>query len=160
MSDAETRHGLSPQDRQLLDWLGQVVTVVDPEPPHLRELGRLALSVRRVDAELAALIADSDRLVGVRRAGPAGVRLLSFELGSMLADVEVHPRPGDRLRLVGVIDGLAGPGRVDVETGSATTQSVEVDAVGRFAADAVPAGLLRLRILAEGVDVTTEWVRG
>lgn len=151
---------LSSADLALLQWLSRVAAVVDPEPAHLRELGRLALSVRRVDAALAALVADSDELAGaVRLAGANSPRVLSFELDGVVVEVQVTDRPTGR-SVLGVVEGLSlAPGdRVELETARAEVLPVPIDSLGRFDIEDVPRGLVRLRVLAGGCDVTTDWV--
>lgn len=151
---------LSPADLALLQWLSRVAAVLDPEPPHLRELGRLALSVRRVDAELAALVADSDRMsAAVRLAGTNSPRVVSFEVEDVVVEVQVSDRAAGR-SLLGLVEGLdlqAGD-RVDLETARAEVRSAPLDVMGRFDFADVPRGLVRLRVLAGGRDVTTDWV--
>ncbi|HRW17563.1 MAG TPA: hypothetical protein P5181_01840 [Dermatophilaceae bacterium] len=162
MTDHEPRLQLDPGDDALLGWLRRVIDQADPEPPHLRDLGSLALSVRRVDGELAALVADSATAGSVRRASdatPGGVRLLAFELDDVVVDVEARPLPGHRVTLVGVVEGVTGDLAVEVETAAAATIPVTVDGVGRFALDEVSSGLIRLRVRTGELDVTTEWVR-
>ncbi len=151
---------LSPADLALLDWLSRVAAVADPEPPHLRELGKLALSVRRLDAEAAALVADSRELTSiVRSADTQSPRVLTFELDVVVIEVQVTDRPSGR-QLLGVLDGVdLGPGaRVDIETARAEQVSAPVDEVGRFMFADVPRGLVRLRVVVGGLDVTTDWV--
>ena len=74
-------------DRELLESLARVALLVDPEPPYLRELGRAALSIRRVDAELAELIADSQLAAGaVRSVAATTMRILAFAHGRLSRD--------------------------------------------------------------------------
>jgi hypothetical protein len=165
MSDLiERDDALDPQDAALLAWLGGVLAAVDPEPEVLRELGRAAFSVRRVDEELAELVADSALLGGMVRSVTPGPRLLSFAAGNLVLELQVTDMPRGRAAL-GMLDGLleAGPvpadARVDLETADARVESTDVDEVGRFAFDQVPEGLVRLRVVSGALDVTTAWVR-
>ncbi len=152
---------MSVEDRELLDWLARVAETVDPEPQHLRELGKAALSVRRVDAELAQLVADSALLAGAVRSGAVDTapRLLTFLLGDLAVDVQVT-LAADGLELIGVLDGLAARdgGWVEVESPGVATTRCELDPVGRFAGRQIAPGLVRLRVRARNLDVTTDWV--
>jgi hypothetical protein len=155
-ADAE----LTDEDLSLLAWLGRVAAVVDPEPPHLRELGRSALSVRRVDSELAELVSDSVLLGGLVRSAVTGPRLLTFVAGDVVIDVQVTDEPHGR-EVIGQVDGLE-PGDVvslDIETADARVVRVELDELRRFTVHDAPGGLLRLRVVSGPVDVTTAWVR-
>ena len=46
----------------------------------------------------------------------------------------------------------------DRETARAEVRPVSIDPFGRFDLVEVPRGLVRLRVLAGGRDVTTDWV--
>lgn len=151
---------VSPADLALLEWLSRVAAVVDPEPPHLRELGKLALSVRRLDSEAAALVADSRELASMVRSGDApSPRVLTFELADVVVEVQVTDRPAGRA-LLGVVEGVQPEpaARVDVETARADRLSAALDEAGRFEFADVPPGLVRLRVVAGDQDVTTDWV--
>lgn len=151
-------------DEQLLAWLGALAAVVDPEPEELRELGRAAFAVRRLDSELAELVSDSALLGGLVRSAGTGPRLLSFAAGELIIEVQVSEGPRGR-EVIGVVDGLSeaavgvGDARVDLETADARVLSAQLDELGRFTFDLAPAGLLRFRVVAGQVDVTTAWVR-
>ena len=58
------------------------------------------------------------------------------------------------------VEGLSlAPGdRVELETARAEVLPVPIDSLGRFDIADVPRGLVRLRVLAGGRDVTTDWV--
>lgn len=148
-------------DRELLESLARVALLVDPEPPYLRELGRAALSIRWVDAELAELIADSQLAAGaVRSVAATTMRILAFAHGRLSLDVQAEL--GDAgWDLLGVAEGVEPSAtQVDVETAGGVVLMAQLDVLGRFAFVGVPAGLIRLRVVgAGGVDVTTEWVR-
>ncbi len=149
-------------DEQLLAWLGALAAVVDPEPVELRELGRAAFTVRRIDAELAELVSDSALLGGLVRSAGSGPRLLSFAAGDLVIELQVDEAPAG-LGALGVIDGLEQPvpadARVDLETADARVLSSPLDELGRFGFTTVPAGLVRARVVAGELDVTTAWVR-
>jgi hypothetical protein len=154
-----TTGGLHPDDEALLQRLGRIAREVDPVPELVLEAGRAAFLLRRLDAELAELVADS--LADVR-GDPVGVRggsgrLLSFEAGDSLLELEVTEQHGSA-HLVGQVVGVPLEGaRLVVET-AAGEQDVEVDATGTFRTD-VAAGRFRLHLTAPGrTPITTAWV--
>lgn len=150
---------LSQSDLVLLSMLRRVVETVDPEPEYLRELGRAAFSVRRVDAELAELVADSSLQRELVRSAGEDPRLLTFQVGGVFIEVQVS-RLDTRRELIGQVEGLDadGDGRVEIEAARGEVLSAPLDELGRFAFDEVPMRLVRLRVVAPGVDVTTDWV--
>ncbi len=148
-------------DRDLLAELGRVAALVDPEPPYLRELGRAALSIRHVDADLAELVADSVMATGaVRSVDATTTRILVFAHGRLSLDVQAD-FADDGWELLGVAEGVGlSATRVDVENAAGGLMTAHLDRLGRFAFVGVPSGLIRLRVVDAGeVDVTTEWVR-
>lgn len=150
---------LTQSDLVLLSMLRRVVETVDPEPEYLRELGRAAFSVRRVDAELAELVADSSLQRELVRSAGADPRLLTFQVGGVFIEVQVS-RLDTRRELIGQVEGLdtEGESRVEIEAARGGVLSAPLDELGRFAFDEVPMRLVRLRVVAPGVDVTTDWV--
>jgi hypothetical protein len=144
-----------PDDEALLQRLGAVAGEVDPVPDLVLEAGRAAFLLRRLDAELAELVADSLRdPAGVRGGGD---RLLSFEAGETVLELQVTEQPGGT-HLIGQVVGvpLDGAGLV-VET-AAGEQVLELDATGTFRADLRP-GRFRLHLTSPGrTPVTTAWV--
>lgn len=130
----------------------------DPPPPAVVAAARAAFTLRGIDAELAALVADSEAddqsLAGVR--GAADGRLLTFESAAVTIELEVSPgRDGNR-----VVGQLApsGTGAVEILHSGGTT-AVEADAHGRFAVGGVPPGPFRLRWRPPdaGRPVHTDW---
>lgn len=160
MSEIVPDERFSPEDEALLAWLGRVAAVADPEPGHLLELGRAAFSVRRIDAELAELVSDSVLLAGLVRSGRTGPRLLSFSAGDLVVEIQVTDAPSGG-EVLGLVEGLmsAHPARVDVEDGAGRVEEHSLDGFGRFRLDRVPSGLVRFRVVAGPLDVTTAWVR-
>jgi len=144
-------------DRILLQDLGAVAAAVDPVPAIAYDLGRAAFDLFRLDAQYAALVADSARdCVGVRSAGD-DVRLLSFEAADVAIELQVSRRPGGSALMGQVIGDSAVSVRVESYSGRDVEQSV--DAFGSFRCDAVPTGPVRLLIRREGrPDVMTGWI--
>ena len=131
----------------------------DPVPRSVLDHAVHALELRDVDAELAALVADSHAqaeqgdLALVR--GPATARLLTFEVPGVVVELEVTGS-GDRRALQGQVAGVAGADLTLEHPGGAV--AVEPDEHGRFWVDTLPAGRLRLRLVSTGRRVTTAWV--
>jgi hypothetical protein len=150
---------LTPADVALLSMLRRVIEVVDPEPEYLREMGRAAFAVRRVDAELAELVSDSSLQRELVRSVGEDPRLLTFQVGGVFLEVQIS-RVETRRELIGQVEGLdtEGGGRVEIEAARGGVLSAPLDEFGRFAFDEVPMRLVRLRVVAPGVDVTTDWV--
>jgi hypothetical protein len=145
-------------DDQLLGRLGVLFDRLDPPPPAVAVAASALFGLRRLDEELAELVRDSaeesDRLLAVR--GQGEVRLISFETGAITVELQVTER-GRARDLVAQISGAAVVG-AEVETAAGRLAVPIEDSL--FAADNVPAGLLRLRLrLAAGRDLVTSWVR-
>ncbi len=148
-------------DQALLRRLGEIARTADGAPDHVYEAGRAALGLRRLDAELAELIADSNvELAGVRST-MTDARLLSFEAEGLGVEVQVSPF-GAALVLLGQIvppPGLTG-GHARLEARDGTTISVQLDADGGFRFAGVTADLVRIHVELNGASaaVTTTWV--
>ena len=148
-----------------LDDLRRIVRDVDPVPEDVLAAARAAITTRELDAELAALVADSAaeqvelRFEPVRRASTEGadIRLLSFDGGGVRADLEVSGS-GDQLTVVGQLMGASQHGCV-LQQGDGRVHDVELDALGRFLITGVTSGPARLRCrAASGSPVNTHWV--
>jgi hypothetical protein len=148
-------------DEQLMGLIKEATAAQDAVPDRVVEAAREAWTWRTVDAELVALLHDStvddDALAGVRGAGT--VRALSFGVGDHMIEVEIS-EDGERRRLVGQVMPPPGPGErtivVDRLDGGAL--ELELDELGRFEADRLSAGLVRLRTTDVEGRVVTEWV--
>lgn len=154
-----TTPSMDPADEAILARLGRVAEAVDPAPPLVYEMGHAAFAMRRVDAELAQLISDSAfETAGVR--GEAQARLLSFEAGELVLEVQVTPT-GDQAQVLGQVvpppGASAGVVRLEVREG--TSLSSPLDEVGGFRFDGAPLGLVRFHVeLPDVAAVTTTWV--
>jgi len=139
----------------LLAAIGRVHERVDPVPEFVREAGRAAFAWRDPDAAVAELVADGALAdAGVRAAG--GPRLLTFALGDLSVDLEVHAHGAHR-RVLGMLRPVA-PGRLHARHGDAEVD-VALDALGRFVLEDLPAGPFRLRWRpADGPPVVTSWI--
>jgi hypothetical protein len=147
----EDRSGAEPSrwdsDDELMARLGVLFRKYDGPPGTAVELARLSLGLRTLDAELAALTADSrtDRpLEGVRAADVGTApRLLTFEAADLAVELEVSGTGGSR-RLLGQLV-PAGPATIEVRQPSGAAASpVDADDRGRFALDGVAPGPVSL----------------
>jgi hypothetical protein len=139
--------------------LRRIAGEAEPVPEHVLEAGRAAFALRDLDAELAALVADSavDESGVLTRAIVSDVRMLSFECGSITVELDVESEPGSRLlRLSGLAVGAVGE-VVVVRPESLAAQALTAD--GRFSVEGVEPGPMRLELTSvDGHRVTTSWV--
>ncbi len=148
MSESTDRH-----DDRVTSLLRQGLAEADPVPTDVIDFARAALSWRTIDAELAQIAYDSnEEPAGVRSTATA--RMLSFEAGSWMIDIEYSAATG---RLMGQID----PARqVTVElhlAGGAV--ATDTDELGRFHFDGVLPGPVSLVFRTPGdlEVIKTEW---
>ena len=133
-------------DTELLVHLGSVAAQADPVPDLVLEMARLAWTTRALDAELLELVEQSTGVpVGVRSTA-LQPRVLTFEGGDLLLDLQVE-RVDGAVRLVGQVmpfplDG----GTVTVEQPDGTVVTADVDDLGGFTADGLGDQLLRVRV--------------
>jgi hypothetical protein len=143
-------------DDALVRELARAVALHDPVPAELLTFAWEAFTWRTVDAELAALVADSRDAAGAVFRGAEDVRLLTFTAGEQQLDVELLT-DGAARRLVGELT----PGRrahVVVEHAGGTVTE-EADELGRFLVAGVPAGRIRVRCEpVDGPPIVTPWL--
>jgi hypothetical protein len=153
MTDPTSPH---PDDDRLLRELGRVLDARDPVPDAVRTAAHAALDWRTVDAELAALVADTaagDELALVR-SGEAEV-LLSFAAAELSIELEVGVAPGGRTLAGQLLP--AQPASVRLERPAGDLELIADDR-GRFSAAGLAPGPARLRVrLSGGRDVATPW---
>lgn len=152
---------IEPAFDPLLDELRGVVDRADPVPDAVVRAAKESFVWRTIDADLAALVNDSAAhdtaaaAAAVRAGGAA--RLLTFEAPGVEVEVEVG-EVGQGRRLTGQLVPVS-RARIIIRS---MTGAVDVvaDEFGRFSADAVPAGTVRLEIEREGSTspVVTSWV--
>jgi hypothetical protein len=163
MTDESTVTGAggSPEEEELFRRVAEMLSPQLDPPAMVTELARQSFGLRTVDAELAALTADSAEAgtaAAVRRSGVPGVpRLLSFQTPGLLLELEVAPAPGGR-RILGE---LMPPGPATIEVRQPQEDGprrVETDEEGRFLLDGVRPGPFSLTCRRIGLaPVTTEW---
>jgi hypothetical protein len=143
-------------DEQLLDALRAAMRARQAVPPKFIDTARNVFTWHDVDAELAQLTYDSSRdhheAVAVR-SETASVRSLTFASARFQIELEVS-----RDRLLGqILPPQAGT--VEAESQSGAVIAAEIDEVGTFSVDPVPASPFRLRChAADGMDVVTGWI--
>ncbi|GAB1515126.1 hypothetical protein [Actinophytocola sp. KF-1] len=136
-------------DERLLARLRETAAEYDPVPEHVLAAARAALGTRRMDEELAALVADSALAdTGVRAAAPE-VRLLTFESAGVSLELQVEYRD-DRVSVRGLVTGATGEAVVEV---AGERHAVPIDD-GWFAVTGLPRGATRVTV----PGTTTSWV--
>jgi hypothetical protein len=142
-------------DDELLAELAWVATLADPPPELVVVAGRAALATRRLDEELAKLVADSATDDAVLVRGEDSIRLLSFQHGEVSIELQLE-QVGGRVTLRGLVSGTTDEITVDTP---AEERSGRVDAGGWFAVQDLPPGPLRTRLrAADGTAVSTGWI--
>jgi hypothetical protein len=146
-----------PND-ELQDDLRNIFRRTDPVPSEVTEFAQAALGWRRLDAELAELLADSalDTEAALARGGEG--RWLTFRADDLTIDVEVQT-DGDARTLLGQLAPPPAAATVEVQSTDGTVvASAESDELGRFRLSLAAGGHLRLRVLREGAaPVETSW---
>jgi hypothetical protein len=142
-----------------IDGLGEALrtmfAVTDPVPPATLAAASAAFLWRDVDAQLAALTSDSL----IETTGPAvrgtPPRMLTFTTDTLTIDLEVAEFDG-QVRILGQLSpARAADVRIDWAQGS---RSVAADARGRFSAERLSAGWLRVSV-ESAERCHTEWIR-
>ena len=145
------------EDVALLRELSRVVTAGDPVPADVIAAAKASFTWRTIDAELAELAFDSlldDEAVLVR--GSDQPRLLTFEGSSVTIELVVVTEDDSR-RVIGQLVPVQ-PATVEVVHSGGTTSAV-ADDLGRFQADELGAGPMRVRVVpADGPPTETDWV--
>lgn len=172
----------SSSDDELQQRLSRMAGEVDPVPPAVLAAGREAFGWRRIDAELAELLADSalePSLPALARGGEASLRSVTFGVGRRTIDVEVGEagpsggpsgsggpsEPGGRGEREPVrrLRGQLSPGAeatVEVQRADGTLAvTTRSDAFGRFVLDVPGSGTIRLRLsdVTDTAPIETAW---
>ncbi|MFD1149624.1 hypothetical protein [Saccharothrix hoggarensis] len=142
-------------DDEFLERLRRAAAAVDPVPDLVTRGAQAALSTRRVDEELAELVADSELLAGGQvRAADDDVRLLSFEGAGVSVELQVE-YAGGLVSLRGLVSGASGEAVVEV---AGERRAAPIDEEGWFVASGLPRGATRVRVTAvDGTAVVTRW---
>jgi hypothetical protein len=142
----EDPKGGEVSDEMILACLRMAAAVREPVPASVLQAARDAFAWRLIDAELAELVADSAFEMadaGIR--GGWDPRLVTFEVpGGTALELEATPCRGAGISLVGqVVPGRPGTAEVQHPGGSV---AVDVDEVGRFAAQGIRPGPMRVKL--------------
>ena len=147
---------------ELLDELRAVLGRVDPVPPEVTEFAGAALGWRRLDADLAELLADSAleaESAALTRSGGSDGRWLTFRSDELAIDVEIEAE-GGAFTMRGQLAPPLSSATIEVQAadGSVIAAS-ESDELGRFRLTLDARGRVRLRILRPPVaPVETSWL--
>jgi hypothetical protein len=148
---------MTSQDDSFEARLRRLAAAQDPPPADVLAAAKAAWEVRDLDAELAALVADSwtdEEALATR--GPADtVRMLTFDLDGTTVDIDVQRDPaGATARLRGWAAGAAG----DVTLVRAGGREQIPARDGHFDVSGLPTGQVRLEfVTSDGRRVTTTW---
>jgi hypothetical protein len=141
-------------DEQLLTALREAMRARRAVPDAFVDTGKSTYTWHNIDAELAQLTYDSSRepAVGLR-SETASIRALTFTSAHLSLELEVT-----ETSLLGqVIPPRAGT--LETQTRAGATTAVQIDEIGRFAVEPIPASPFRLRCRREdGSDVVTNWI--
>lgn len=144
-------------DDQLLHELADALRAADPLTAALQRAGEAAFSWRTIDAELevAGLVYDSELAAGAPVRGPTteNYRTVLFEGRSVALQLE---RNGDEI--VGQVV-PPGPGQLTVEGTHGHSAAVDVDELGCFYLEDLPAEPIRLRWDSDAAHLVTAWMR-
>jgi hypothetical protein len=148
-------------ERELSELFGRA----DPMPGAVLEAGRAAFGWRRLDAELADLLADSalpssssDELA-LARGVEVPLRSVTFGTGRRAIDLDIDVH-GEGRTLRGQ---LAPPAHATIEVqrqDGTTLASVVADGFGRFVAELPSGGTIRLRLTGDSdlEPIETAWI--
>jgi hypothetical protein len=143
-------------DDDMMAGLRRAADQLDPVPDLVLRAARAALSTRRMDDELAALLMDSELVTpGQVRAAGDDVRLLSFETEQVSIELQVEHIDG-LISLRGLVSGASGEAVIEA---TAERRAVPIDDEGWFVTNGLPRGATRVRVTADsGAPTTTGWV--
>jgi hypothetical protein len=146
------------EDTALLQELARVMATADPVPPDVVAAAKASFTWRTIDAELAELafdsLLDADAVL-VR--GDDQPRLLTFANSSVTIELVVVIEAAGR-RVVGQ---LVPEQQATIElVHSGGTASAQADELGRFRAEPLGSGPMRLRVvpIMGGPVTETDWV--
>ncbi|MGA4669001.1 hypothetical protein ACPCG0_04245 [Propionibacteriaceae bacterium Y1923] len=138
--DGEDLVPLNDDDHALLDAIVEAQEAFDPLPAGLLERVEFAISLERLNAELATLTADE--LVATRSDVQVSTDTITFTASSISLMIVLTPH-GDRVRIDGWVTG--GGVSVTLHTGAAAHRQVS-DATGRLVWPEVAHGPVRFLV--------------
>ena len=142
-------------DERIEQELQEAAQLLDPVPPHLVDAAIGAFTWRTIDADLAELVYDSlAEPVAAVRSVAQQPRLLTFQTASLTIELEAEGH-GENRRIVGRVI-PAEPVTLEIRH-SRGVVTASIDTHGRFAAGALSAGPIQLRLQADRSPVVTDW---
>jgi hypothetical protein len=143
-------------DERLLAALSEAMKARAAVPAWFIETGKNAFAWHNIDAELAQLTYDSNedrREAAATRAETASIRSLTFTSEHLTLELEVTGNS-----LLGQIF-PARAGVLEIHTRAGEIGTTEVDEIGCFSVEPIPASPFRLRSSAsDGTHVMTGWI--
>jgi hypothetical protein len=141
-------------DNDLLALLEEALDAEGDVPPDFIAAGKAVFAWRTIDAELAALVYDSDREPALtRNQTTADLRALTFASANITIELE--------LTGTGLIGQLVPPStaEISVQTAAGEKEPVTTDELGCFTIRVIPQEPFRLRCrVGETIDVLTTWI--
>jgi hypothetical protein len=140
-------------DDELLAFLDEALRTEAEVPPDFVAAGKATFTWRSIDAELAALVYDSEREPALTRTQTADLRALTFASAHVTIELELTDTG-----LLGQVVPTAAA-RIEVQTAAGVTVWVTADELGFFTIRDVPQEPFRLRVrVDETIDVLTTWI--
>jgi hypothetical protein len=142
-------------DEILLSLLGSVIDEADPVPDAAVLMAKAAARIDSLDAELAALVADSllDEEALLVRRDLSEERLVTFASSRFSLDIELPAEGGTLFGVVSPSEAI----EVEIETTGGDPQTVRSDPLGRFHVE-VGRGPCRLRVGSGDEAFVTPWI--
>lgn len=134
--------GLSPEDTELLNELGDLLVLADPVPSDLVARIQFALELENPEFIEIATRAHTAELAGVR--SQAGPSTMTFTVEDLTVMVSIAPAAGGHR-----FDGWlvpSGPHTVEVRVDGHDSQTTAADDGGRFVLTNVPLGCTQLLV--------------
>ena len=134
--------GLSPEDTELLNELGDLLVLADPVPSDLVARIQFALELENPEFIEIATRSPAAELAGVR--SQAGPSTMTFTVEDLTVMVSIAPAAGGHR-----FDGWlvpSGPHTVEVRVEGHDSQSTDADDGGRFVLTNVPPGCTQLLV--------------
>lgn len=148
---------------ELLNELRSILERVDPPPVEIADFARAALGWRRLDGELAELLADSaleTEATALARSGSSGGRWLTFRSEGLSIDIQIEADGAVRT-LLGQLAPPPAAAAIEVQAGDGTVAATAAaDSLGRFRIGLETGGRIRLRVLRPdppGPPIETSW---
>lgn len=138
---------LDDLDTTILAGVRQYWESHDPIPPALVEHIQFAIDLNAADLEVSRLV-GMEQLAAAR--ADEHTRLVTFQSDSLTVMITIDPRRDGSIRIDGWLTPQASH-RIELRIGPSTL-STNSDGNGRFALDAVPAGIMQLIVHLDGTS--------